>query len=64
MRGMNQLYPLEVSNPDNDKELSSNENTNLSDDLVNTDKPIKQVDSRCLRQAAIIARQSCNQMNL
>ena len=41
LRAINQLYPLEVPNPDNDKELSSKENTYLSDDLVNTDKPMK-----------------------
>ena len=56
------MYPLEVPNPDYDKELSSEENTNLSDDLVNSDKLIKQADSRCLRQAAIIARQRINQL--
>ena len=48
LRAINQLYPLEVPNPDNNKELSSKENTYLSDNLVNTDKPIKQVESRCL----------------
>ena len=62
LRAINQLYPLEVPNPDYDKELSSEENTNLSDDLVNSDKLIKQADSRCLRQAAIIARQRINQL--
>ena len=61
LRAINQLYPLEVPNPDYDKELSSNENTNLSGD-VNSDKLIKQADSRCLRQAAIIARQRINQL--
>ena len=62
LQAINQLYPLEVPNPDNDKELSSEENTNLSDDLLNTDKPIKQVDFRCLQQAAIKARQRINQL--
>ena len=66
LRAINQLYPLEVPNPDYDKELNSEENINLSGDLVNSDKLIKQADSRFLRQAAIIAREltSYNPMNL
>ena len=51
-----------MPNPDYDKELSSEENTNLSGDLVDSDKLIKQADSRCLQQAAIIVRQRINQL--
>ena len=53
---------LEVPNPGNDKELSSEENTNLSGALVNSDKLIKLADFRCLRQAATVARQRINQL--
>ena len=51
-----------MPNPDYDKELSSDENTNLSGDLVNSDELVNQADSRCLRQAAIVARQTINQL--
>ena len=51
-----------MPNPDYDKELSSKENTDLSGDLANSDKLIKQADFRCLRQAAIVARQRINQL--
>ena len=64
LQAINQLYHLEVPSPDYDKELSSEENTNVSGDLMKSGKLIKQADSRCLRQVAIIARQRINQLQL